>query len=277
MVTLDELTRSVSPHRLETAQRCLAMFAFRYLERLPERWRSALSFGRAVDEAGNETYEEKRRTEQTPSAREVQERFAAAWDFASEGVDEWQDGETKGSLLDKGTRAMALWRERIALHVHPLAVQERLEIAVRDPATGDPFSLNGVVDLRYQQLAHGDPERIWRPAIADLKTAGRAYRADEILRRAQPPAYALLTGVSTFEYHVLTIGTKEPQTQVLRAQIPAGDREAFLRRAGMIRRQIAHAHATGDWLPNRTHQLCSRRYCEFWAACERRHGGKVPS
>lgn len=267
-MSLESLIGRMSPSRLETAAKCLAQFAFRYVERLPERFRAAMQFGNAVDDTGNGTYEAKRKSGATPSKSDVQERFAAAWDWAAAAVDDWED-ETAGQLLDVGVKAVAAWRDRIAVHVVPEAVQEKLEAVVADPATGDRFVLTGYLDVR------GNVPSKQRRVVADLKTSGRVYRPDVFARRFQPVTYTLLTGIPTFEYHVLTT-TKEPQTQVLRATLPDSDRDAFLRRAGMIRRQVGHAYATGDWLPNRSHMMCSRRYCEFWATCEKRHGGRVP-
>lgn len=267
MVTLESLIGRMSPSRLETATKCLAQFAFRYVERLPERFRAAMQFGNAVDDTGNGTYRAKQQRGVTPSAKDVQERFAAAWDYESAAVDDWGE-ETRGSLLDTGVKAVAAWRDRIAVHVQPEGVQQMLEAQVVDPVSGDPFVLTGYLDVRGVAKD--------RRLVADLKTSGKRYSPDVFSRKFQPVVYTLCTGIPTFEYHVLTT-TKTPQTQVLRATLPDSDRDAFLRRAGMIRRQIAHAWQTGDWIPNRTHQMCSRRYCEFWATCEKRHGGRVPA
>lgn len=266
MVTLDELTGVVSPSRLETAQRCLAQFCFRYVERIRERWRSSLSFGRAVDDCGTSTYTRKIQNGTTPVAREVQELFAQAWEWESEAVDDWEDGDSKGALLDTGVRAVARWRDAVAQYLDPLAVQNRLQMGVQD-SQGDAFGVQGILDVR------GTVRGV--PVVADLKTAGKTYRPDAFARRMQPAAYTLLTGVSRFEFHVLT-KAKEPQVQVLRWLVPDTERTSFVRRAGMIRRMIGHAFRSGDWLPNRSHYLCTRRHCEFWATCERRYGGRVP-
>jgi hypothetical protein len=267
-VELTGLIGRVSPSKLETAQKCLQQFAFRYVERLPENFRASLQFGIAADDTSNEVYRAKMATGRTPARKDVQDQFAAAWDYASAAVDDWGD-ESKGELLDVGVKAMAKWRDRIAEFVQPRAVQQTITKVVVDPVTGDSFELKGVLDLRA-----ADPAGV--EVAADLKTAGRAYGKDAFERRSQPTAYTLLADLPTFEFHVLTT-TKEPQTQVLRATISDSARFAFLKRAGMIRRQIENAFRTGDWLPNRTHMMCSRRYCEFWRECERRNGGQVPA
>lgn len=264
----DFLTGRWSPSKLETAQKCLQQFAFRYVERLPEQFRASMQFGNAADDTSNEVYRDKMRSGRTPARSDVQERFAAAWDYAAAAVDDWGD-ESKDALTDIGTRAMAKWRDRIADFVQPTAVQLKLEKPVADPTTGETWTLSGVIDLRG---AAPDKTEL----TADLKTSGRAYARDVFQRKAQPIAYTILADTPTFEFHVLTT-TKEPQTQVLRAEIPDADRMAWLRRASMVKRQVEHALRTGDWLPNRTHQMCSRRYCEHWRECEKRNGGQVPA
>jgi hypothetical protein len=38
---------------------------------------------------------------------------------------------------------------------------------------------------------------------------------------------------------------------------------------------VQHAIRAGLFLPNRSSNLCSRRYCSFWRRCETEYGGKV--
>jgi len=265
--TADHLIGTLSPSRIATAQRCLAQFAFRYVERLPTTSSPALQFGVAMDAVSTAAYRVKMKSGETPAAKDVADRFAAEWDFAAAAVEQWGDDD-RGSLLDSGTRGAKLWRESIATHVVPLAVQEHLSATVVDPTTRDPFTLHGYLDLRRAQPGGS--------VVADLKTSRARFQAARLSREWQPAAYTLLAGTATFEYHVLTT-TKQPEMQVLRAHVSDSDRSAFLVRAGMLRRQVVTALRSGDWLPNRTHVLCSRRYCDHWAACEARYGGKVPA
>lgn len=266
-VSLEHLIGVVSPSRLDTAQRCMAQFYFRYVEKLPERWRSSLSFGKAFDATGNEVYEHKLKTDETPSSRDVQERFAAAWEFEADAIDVWDEGASKGKLLDVGVRAAAEWRENVAFFFRPTHVQQRLEQQIQD---GDStYTLLGIVDVRGINTDADDTL-----VVADTKTAGKQYAADAFYKRSQPAAYTLLTGDTCFEFHVV-LTTKTPQTQIIRNHVSQAEQQAWLRRAGMQRRAIAHAYRSGDWLPNRAHMLCTKRHCEFWQQCERTFGGTV--
>ncbi len=265
MVTLAELTGRMSPSRLETASACLAKFAFSYVERLPWRFSSSAQFGNAVDAVAAWAYGDKIKSGEAPVRADVRDRFAAEWDYQADAVDDWRDWR-RGELLDIGVAGVGRWRDRIVDFVEPLAVQQKLEVEITDPIDGDRYVLNGIVDLRARVAG--------REVIVDGKTSEKRYPASRVARSYQPPTYSVLGACSTFEYHVQTVA-KEPQVQVLRANITDSDRRSLLLRAGMIRRQIAHAFRTGDWLPNRTHFLCSRRYCDHWAACEKRFGGRV--
>lgn len=272
-MTENPLTRTLarmSPSKVECAAKCLAQFAFRYIERVTHPlWNSSIVLGRALDTATGAAYTAKAVTGTTPSADDVAARFAAEWDMESETVERWDDGDTAGGLMDWGTRAGARWRDEIAQFVRPRAVQPKLERDVFDPRTGDRWTMSGFAD----QI--GELESTGQPIVTDLKVSGRRYSADRITRGWQPAFYTLMADIPTFQFHVL-VQNKAPAVQVIGATFTAADHAAVVSRTAMLRRQIRNAHATGDWLPNRTHTLCSRRYCEHWRACEQRHGGRVP-
>lgn len=257
-----------SPSKIDCANKCAAQFRYRYVQRLPEATTSSLAFGRALDETGNAVYIEKQRTGKTPSVDDARARWAAEWDYYGDAVVEWDDDESKGSCLDEGVRGVPLWRNGFAAHLQPEAVQEKLVKTVVDEASGDSFEVSGVLDVRGVIAAAA------RKVVADLKSSGKRYGVDRVIRGTQPVAYTLLTGIPTFEFHVL-VRTKTPKTQLFRAAITDDDRRAFVKRTAILRRNVAHALTSGDWLPNRAHQMCSRRWCSFWAQCERDHGGCV--
>lgn len=265
--SVDDLIGVVSPSKLENAARCDARFLFGYVERLPRPFRADAQHGNAIDTTGNLTYEEKLRRGRTPAKRQVAEIFAAQWDFEAGAIDDWQ-GQDRGALLDVGVHLVKTWRDDIAQHCVPESTQRRMRQRVIDEITGDTFELEGVVDMIGSTVV---PR-----AVADLKGSSRAYRADRMLRSFQPVSYTLLAGTPVFEFHVL-VRTRHPYLQVLRATIPDSERRAFLHRAALIRRRIASNLQTGNWLPNRAEMLCSRRYCPYWRACEKRFGGTVPA
>lgn len=265
--TLADLNGRMSPWRIDCANRCMAQFAFRYLERSRDNSQSvAAAFGSALDMAANGVYSAKLKTHETPSANDAADRFASAWDYVSIVVDDWGD-EDRGKLLDRGVAGAKLWRENVAQWVQPLSEpQVPRSKMLRDPQTGEHWELMGYVDLHAMVRD--------RETIVDLKAPGKRYSDSKVLTETQPVAYTLLTDVPRFEYHVVT-NTPRPVTQVLGATIGDTHRDFFLLRASMIRRLIRAAYMSGDWLPNRQHTLCTRRYCDQWQKCEAKFGGEV--
>lgn len=265
---LGDVIARMSPSRLDVAQRCLAQFRFRYVDpdgrNMPFAWRMA--FGSAMDDAANGVYSYKLEKHRTPSAEDAAERFAAAWDYNSTLVEEWE-GSTRGNVLDVGTKGAKLWRNEIAQHVQPLKdPQLHVQREITDPMTQEKWTLHGYLDL----LGEVDGLRM----VTDLKTSGKRYSDSAFASNSQPAAYTLLTDVPVFSYHVVTTA-KTPVTQVMTAKVGDSQRHAYVLRAGMLRRQIRHAYMTGDWLPNRQHMMCSKRYCDQWQRCVAEFGGEV--
>lgn len=265
---LGPLIERMSPWRIDCANRCMAQFFFRYVQRRKrdERQSVAAAYGTAFDEAGNHVYRGKLETGETTSADDAADMFAAQWDFISMVVDDW-GSDKKGVLLDRGVAGAKLWRNNIAQFVKPLSKpQQKLEKVVADPRTGDEWLLMGYLDL------HAEVRGV--EVVSDMKAPGKRYSEGRLLQESQPTAYTILADVPRFEYHVVT-NTPRPVTQVIGANISKDAQEAFLLRAGMLRRRIEHSYMSGDWLPNRQHQLCTRRYCDHWEACQNEFGGEV--
>lgn len=265
---IGEVIAKMSPSRLDVAQRCLALFRFRYVEpdgrNMPHAWRMA--FGSAMDDAANVVYRRKLESHETVSSSEVADLFANAWDYNATLVEDFESS-SRGELLDVGVRGAALWRDNIAQHVQPTKPPQ-LHVArdITDPRTREKWTLHGYLDL----LCEINSTQV----VSDLKTSAKRYNDSALTTNSQPAAYTLLTDVPTFQYHVLT-NTKKPQTQVLSAHVSDDVRNSYIVRAGMLRRQVRHAYMTGDWIPNRQHVLCSRRYCDQWERCTREFGGEV--
>lgn len=266
-VTLADLIGTVSPSRIETALQCMARFHWQYVEKTPRPFRADQQLGNAVDATATWLYERKRKTRRNPKILDVLEFFASQWDYERQAIDDWQ-GDTPVGLQRMGLGMVKAWFEQVACNVQPEATQQHITRNVVDVDSKVEFLLTGVIDA----IGRTTVPR----AVIDVKQSVRAYREDRVLRSSQPPTYTLLAGVDVFEFHVL-VRNVEPRVQVLRTVVTDADRQSFIRRTAMLRRQIAHAWKSGDWLPNRTGFLCSRRYCAHWDACERRFGGTVPN
>ncbi len=269
-----DLTRTLgwmSPSKIDCAARCLAQFYFRYVEgRRSALWGSSIVLGRAMDVATGAALATKQQTGKTPSAGDCADRFAAEWELESATVEHWDDEDTPGGLLDWGCAAAKLWQGSIAEHIQPLHMQQKVQREARDPSTGERWMFSGYLDLVAQV------ERTQETIVGDLKVSGRRYGADKLTRGWQPALYTWMTELPTFQYHVL-VQNKTPAIQIIGTTFTPADHDATMVQVGMLRRQIRNAAQTGDWLPNRRHTLCTRRYCEHWHRCEAKFGGRVPN
>ena len=212
---LGEVISRMSPSRIDVAQRCLALFKYRYVVpddlKHPSGWKRA--FGAAMDTAANGVYTSKFESHVTPDAEDAAAQFAAAWDAESETVEDWS-GTSKSDKLDSGVQGVKQWRENIALYCQPKQLpQLHVQKDVIDEKDNTTWTLHGYVDLVCDMPGHQD-------VVTDLKTSGRKYSGSAIQVNTQPAAYTYITGTSTFSYHVVT-STKVPKVQVLTAGVDA--------------------------------------------------------
>jgi hypothetical protein len=259
----------LSPSRLDGWFRCQQQWRYIYLDGIRRAPSIALAFGKAFDETANEVYGHKGLTGDTLPVQDVQSIFAGYWDKEAQHVSDWSDdGEAadRGALLDSGVGIASKWRDEIAQHVQPIAIQERVEIPAVDPRTGDAFTVLGFVDL----IGEANGQRF----IADAKTSKRKWSPDQAIRSLQPAIYSQGTGLSAFQFHV-GVRTKTPAVQNVTIDVTDTDRDFAIKRILIARRQITHAMKTGDFLPNRQSVLCTKRHCGFWEQCVKDNGGTV--
>lgn len=283
MKTLPQILDTFTPSKLELVERCPEAFFQRYVLGRRRPPGAAQAFGNAFDACANNVYAAKLRTRETDSANEVRDLFADWWAIESRKVEEWGPEEHPGKMLDTGAAGVVTWRDRIAVYVQPLREpQVPIEFEVTsarqdlDEACGiaPKWRVFGKVDL----LASVDSPGLKVAATCiDQKASRRTYGEAEVLRSAQPAMYCRGLNVPLFQFHNMRTDLVTPKVQVVRTVVSEGAVEHVLHRMEIARRTIARAYASGDWTPNRNHQLCSRRWCGFAAECESRHGGRVVS
>lgn len=280
---LDDLIGLMSNSRTETWERCQAVFFYRYVQGMTKPPSASLARGRAYDRTSNEVYQEKFSQGEPLSLDYTRDLFASIWDEEKDGVDNWQ-GDTPEGVLDTGMKVLDPWLNRVVPYVDPTRPpQVKFEIDCASPnpdrddaADIDPlFVIRGAADL----VAHV-PWGVGRfVAVVDHKASGKPWGPADALREMQPGFYRVgLPGLNAelFQFHVFRTALKEPKTTILGRTVGPQDTKLALARVSMARRQIANAFRVGDFIPNRKNVLCSRRWCAFWAECEREHGGRVP-
>jgi hypothetical protein len=280
-VTVDEPVASIadllSPSSMDQWAKCQVQYMFRKVENKIAPPSAALTYGKGVDTTFGWVYSEKYNdpNRETPPTDDVKDKFTTEWDeLVREGV-EFKEGDDPAKLRANGQLLSGIWRDTVAVDVEPARDplpfvdcdtgkkgQERVEHDAGD------FKVMGYLDLVAK---HPDGSEV----VVDNKTSGRKYRKEDYpAKSSQAQFYTLATGIPAFEFHVGVKNVK-PYVQAVPVNVAAADHVAFLIRAAVTRRQIIHAIGTGDFLPNRGHTLCSKRWCGFWEDCVKRFGGSV--
>lgn len=250
---------------------------FRYIEGVRKPPDGAIAAGRAFDATTNNFYLDRLAFGETMSDEDVRAFYAARFDEEAGRVDKWHD--PRGELLDRGVGVASTWRKRVGVFVTPRQMQGKLTVQVADDETraelNDQLGLTQSFELRGYLDLIGDVPKLGE-TIIDHKLAGRSWNVTDVLRATQPLIYAKATGIRNFQFHIGRRDLKTPRVQVLGRKVSRSASETIVRVAGAARRKIRLALTTGDWLPNRGNNLCSRRWCAYWDRCEKRYGGRVP-
>ena len=246
---------------------------------------AALAFGRSDDEAKNVVYDHKIETGETLGINECQELFAANFEQQTEEVEDWK-GDKPGDLKDTGVRLMGAWREQIAIDTHPVMTQKKFAVPItyRKREGGErSFLFEGVLDLVEDTAA----VRV----ITDNKTSAQKWGKGRVQDSTQALFYgvaaerdedlrALEVDPNQMHFHV-AVKSKTPQLQHpsqdpdMVRRTDRQERQGAVRSMVLFHTAVEANMANDSFLPNRSHFMCSRRWCGWWADCEKAFGGKV--
>jgi CRISPR/Cas system-associated exonuclease Cas4 (RecB family) len=243
----------LSPSQASTFLSCSAKWWFRYGLGLPDPPAGGLVRGKAV----HSLIEYAMRAKMAGVVLEAggfADAWDAAWDEATEGAEFAADDDVE-ALKASGARLAHKYLADAAPAIEPAAV----EVPVSGTIAGVP--VRGIADL---VTVDG--------TVVDIKTASRkpsGLAADHALQLA---TYTVLVESASGQARLDTlVATKEPQLVEIK-HMPG---EAGRRLVERIYPLVAEGIAGGLYLPNRSANVCSRRYCAFADACEREFGGCV--
>lgn len=260
-------TRRQSPSKMDLWERCQFLWAQRYIVRRRHAPRQEQALGNAADETFTEFYRAKLRNGTNLAEAEVAELFELHWSAESEQVEDLHPHE-RSDLLDRGVAVTRAWYRAAGQFVEPLGVQVTVEREVRE---GDQVvELNGILDLLERRP---DGSR----AVVDHKVGRRRFGVEELYRSTQALVYSFATGATAFGIHACVINKASETFQASYREVTEDDAKLLGFKALIAQRQQRHAIRTGDFMPNRGHQLCSRRWCEEWRVCQHTFGGRVPA
>jgi hypothetical protein len=260
LIALEEPGDVLSPSGASGYLACGFKWFGRHVLKLPDPPTGALTMGSAVHAAVNANFEQKIETKHDLPPIGVKAVYGEAWQLLVKGEHparyqggkpslptEFRDDEEPGELK---------YLDEACPEIEPAAVEF--------PVSG---IINGVRVRGYIDLLDA------RGRVIDLKTAARKPSEISSDYRFQVATYRqLLGGIVTGEARVDTlVKTKTPQLVQIGCTIEQSDVDAVEKLYPVVQRGIRG----GFFAPNRSHYMCSRKYCAFWRECERQFGGKV--
>ena len=246
---------SLSASRLQAYLACPLKYRFHYVDRVPPPWRpAALAFGGSIH-AAIEHFHKARRDGRAPAVEEILRVFSGDWFAQNLDPLVFGDSDSKESLAEKGQAMLTLYIEQ-AGSIQPRSIEERFEVELIDPGTGEVFDIRlvGVVDLVEED-----------GTLVDLKTGARSMSQGDVERHLQLSLYALA--------HFLRMGEIPPLRldQLLKTKTPRLERYTTTRSiedlswTAQLAHRVAHAVDDGHFYPNPSWR-CTE--CEYFAHCQ---------
>lgn len=246
---------SLSISRVNTYLGCPLQYRFRYVDLLPRPWRpAAMAFGTSVH-AAIEWFHRERTEGRSASVEKALEVFEADWFAQNMEPLVFPEKEDADSLREKGV--VLLTKYLVVMEgSRPKAIEEKFEIALIDPETGEDLdlTLRGIIDL----VEEGD-------TLVDIKTAARTPENGGLERHLQLSTYALvfylLSGVIPKLRLDMLLKLKVPRVE----QLPTTRSLPDLAWTARLIATTARAIEQGHFYPNPSWR-CSE--CEYFAACQ---------
>lgn len=270
--TIDDVAGRMTSSLTTDIQKCLAYTRYKHVLGLKRPQSYYLAFGNAWDRTSDAYFVERKQTGKQMRAAQVREimDFALREEFKEAEPVSAAD-ESRVEMMDQGVALAEKWADDLAQHLEPIAVQEAFKV---DLGPSIPFKITGVVDLAATM-----PRLSPQPFFADAKTSKRKWTAKQAQDSLQAPIYTLSRkslGIETdrFQFHV-AVRKKNPEMQVLERRIEETDIRYAVGVMQSANRILRDVWQSGAWMPNRSHVMCSRKYCPYWRECEREYGGTV--
>lgn len=112
--------------------------------------------------------------------------------------------------------------------------------------------------------------------VIDIKTTSKRPNGISPSHRLQVTTYALLHQPCN-ESHTVRLDVLTKTATPAYVMLKTGLAEPDYANAAAIHPLVSQAMDEGLYLPNRGSNLCSRRHCAHWQACEAEYGGHVRS
>lgn len=250
----------LSYSEISTAMTCLAKWKYRYVDELPSDKNGSMVFGTAVHKALSAGFQYRFRQKQNLELAEIRRVFRNNLIANLPGT---VLGEDENQLLMEtvGEQLLTEYFKQIGYGLKPVLIEEKVEKVIR-----------GVPILGFIDLAVVKQKQL---VIVDFKTVGRQPADITDDQRLQLTIYRMLCPDETLwkpapaEIHYLN--RTKIEVSVKETEITAADYQY----AETIITGTAQQMMSGPYVPNRQHNLCTKRWCSYWQQCVADHGGLV--
>ena len=245
----------LSPSQCNAYLSCSARWFFKHVAKLPDPASGSLVRGRAVHKVVNYWFAYRMELGTPPEPGEMAEAYDNAWEQAAEGA-AFGASEDIAELRASGEQLAAKYLAEAAPEIDPAA----LDVPVSGEIGG--VRVRGYVDLLD---VNG--------CIVDLKTSSRKPSGVSPDYALQVATYAQIGPTyATGEVRLDTIvSTKQTQLVSIGYTVSDDDRRMTER----IYPHVQRLMKAGAYAPNRSSNLCSRKYCPFADVCCDEFGGHV--
>lgn len=244
---------SLSPSEANTFLNCPARWYFKYMRRLPDPSNGARVLGSAFHKALEFHWKAVLAKDPRPMA-EVLEVYGQKCDELLADAT-LGDEESAGEVRATGAALTEVYLRDVAPSITPAAV----ELPVSGKVGGVP--VNGFIDLVDVD-----------GCIIDSKSAAKKPSGIRPDYRFQVSTYKVLSPKLSGRARLDTI-TKTATIQVVAQSFDVGPGD--VKHVETMYPFVQDAIKDGLFYPRRDNNLCSRKWCPFWRACEAEFGGTV--
>ena len=249
-----EIATVLSPSQVSTFTECAAKWAYKYLIGLPDPKNATLALGIAVHSAIATALKLKMSgIDMAPI--DTAEEFSYQWreQLADDTI--LRDDDNPAELEATGRALVSRYIAEAAPSIRPAAVEEKVEGTIAG------VRVQGRIDVREEN-----------GTIRDIKTASRRPSDVAAAHRFQIATYVQIAPAAVETAYVDTlVKTRQPQL----VQISHRVNDAEVRQTQTMYPLVQEAMRSGLYVPNRASNLCSRKHCAFWQACQSEFGGSV--
>lgn len=247
----------LSVTQMSMYRRCSYQYYLRYCENLIRPPSGSMTRGSAYHVGVAHNLAQKIESHEDLPVAEVLDAYATDFDDRSEYT-EWGNDDPD-TMKDAGVAVLRIHHEKIAPGIQPIDVEQQFLMKFK----GLSYTFKGIADV------------ITAESVIDHKTAGKKYSEPFHDHKIQLWAYG--TGEHARTGKMLdgrvdyAVATSKPQVLSYTVPFTEEDELYFLSLMG----QIADGIQKEVWVPNRSHFLCSRKYCGYANLCEKKFHGRV--